>query len=188
LDRYPDWTKQQLLLLWFWNTSQEAYDAGDRSALTMQVVQAGSEVGVYVDVPVGPDYPDPNRHSRRVNISNEISELSRGGEAVAVFERVRREEHIYLDLGPGGSAVFRGLSPAGLFHIGKYPDQARRLIEAFEEVRRGIERDTSSNDPQRGQRLAALAQIVSILNGSQELAHSVVDKWQWIIEQLGQGS
>ena len=70
----------------------------------MLIVRGGSEVGVYVDVPVGPEYPDPNRHSRRVNISNVISELSRGGEAVAVFERLRREEHIYVDLGPGGSA------------------------------------------------------------------------------------
>jgi hypothetical protein len=76
------------MLLRFWNKLQGAYDKGV-AELNMQIVRGGDQAGVHVWVPVDEtDDVDPNIHSRRVNVSDEIPELTRGAEAVAVFDRL----------------------------------------------------------------------------------------------------
>jgi hypothetical protein len=173
LGDYPDWTKQLLMLLWFWNKLQEACESADRSALTISIVRGGSEVGVCVDVPVVDT--DPNIHSRRVNVSDEIPELSRSGEAVAVFERLRLEKYIHAALGPSDSGIFLDLSSKGRVEIGKFPEPGKRLAEAFEAVRQRIEQDRSLTENQRAERLDTLTKVVTLLNSSREIGQSVMD-------------
>jgi hypothetical protein len=86
-DRYPDWTKAQLMLLLLWNKLQEAYDRGD-SEVGLMIVRGSDEVGVYVGTP-------------RVSVSDEISELNRPGEAVAVFDRLWQEGYLHGASGAG---------------------------------------------------------------------------------------
>lgn len=174
MDYYPEWTKQQLMLLRFWNKLQGAYDKGV-AELNMQIVRGGDQAGVHVWVPVDEtDDVDPNIHSRRVNVSDEIPELTRGAEAVAVFDRLWREKLIHANLGPAGSAVFYDLSNKGRVEIGKHPEQGLILAAAFQAVLSNIEQDTSTTDSQRQAWLPALAQMLTVLNNAPELGHKVL--------------
>jgi hypothetical protein len=165
------------MLLWFWNRLQGMYDAGDRSSPDMMIIRAGGEVGVYVYVPVGAgDDVDPNVHSRRVNISDEIPELRRGAEAVAVFDRLRQEGYVRAILGNAGSAVFHDLTGKGRVDIGKFPDPDRRLAEAFEAVRWRVEQDASLTTAQRADRLDSLTKVVTLLNNTAGLGQQVLDQ------------
>ena len=87
---YPEWTKSQLLLLLIWKQLQKAFDSGE-SELRVAVRRAGGEgAGVQLG------YTSP------VSVSDEIPELERGGEAVAVFERLRKEKYLLGEFGRGG--------------------------------------------------------------------------------------
>lgn len=186
VDRYPDWTKQQLMLLWFWNSLQEAYEADDRSSLDVQIVRGGiatgfSEMGVLVWLPAGENETDPNVHSRRVNISAEIPELSRGAEAVAVFDQLHREGLIHATLGRGDSAVFYDLSNDGRISIGKFPEPGEKLAAALDAVRLSIEQDTSITETQRQSRLSAVTQTATLLNTIPELGQKAVGALQRVL-------
>src|SRR5919112_2376246 len=104
---YPEWTRSQLMLLFLWNKLQEAFDQGE-SELNLLVVRGGDQAGVQAG------YPD------QVNVSDEIPELSRGGEAVAVFDRLWREGYIHVGFGSQNptfhntTPVLYGLSTEGL--------------------------------------------------------------------------
>ena len=190
MDRYSDWTKQQLMLLWFWNRLQEAYEADDRSSLQVQLVRGGITWGgrpmdVHVWVPLAPgDDVDPNVHSRRVSISHEIPELSRGAEAVAVFDRLVRGRYIDATVEPSGAGVFYDLTDKGRIDIGKFPDPDRRLIEAFEAAQRAVEHDGSLTAAERASRLEALSRIIGLLNSVSGLGRQVLD---WLPNAGGGG-
>lgn len=175
MDSYPEWTKQQLMLLWFWNRLQDAYRKGV-GEFHVQLVRGGDQAGVHVWLPVDEtDDMDPNIHSRRVNVSDEIPEVGLGAEAVAVFERLRREQYVHANVGRADSAVFYDLTTKGRVDIGKFPEPGKRLAAAFEAVRRGIEHDTPATDPQRQAWLPALSQMSALLNNAPELGQKVSD-------------
>lgn len=185
---YPDWTKQQLLLLWFWNRLQDAYDSGE-SSLSLGVVRGGDDAGVYAWVPVGDsEEGDPNVHSRQVNISDEIAELKRGGEAVAVFDRLWREGYIDVNFGSrdpfseGGMPTLLDLTNRGRADIGKFPDPDRRLAAALEAVRHSIGKEPDT--PHKGQRLETVERMISLVNNSREVGTVVIKA----LGQIGGGS
>lgn len=177
MERYPDWTKQQLMLLWSWDKLQEAYDAGDRSSLRVQIdpgFPGISGMGVHVWLPVDPEEEgDPNVHSRRVNVSEEIPELSRGAEAVAVFEQLRREGLIAATIGRANSGAFHDLSNEGRVQIGKFPEPGQKLAAALEAVLVSIEQDPTATDAQRQSRLSVVSQTATLLNTVPELGRKV---------------
>ena len=88
INNYPEWTKEQLLLLLIWNKLQEAYDRGD-SELRVMIRRGGEGTGVQLG------------YWNTVNVSDEITELRRGGEAVAVFESLRKEGYLHGSFEPG---------------------------------------------------------------------------------------
>lgn len=121
------------------------------------------------------DGMDPNIHSRRINISEEIPELGLGAEAVAVFERLRREQYVHANVGRVDDAIFYDLTSKGRVDIGKLPEPGRRLAEAFDAVLLDIEQDTPTTDPRRQTWLPALSQIAALLNNAPELGQKVSD-------------
>ena len=121
------------------------------------------------------DEVDPNIHSREVNVSEEIPELGLGAEAVAVFERLRRKQYIHATVGQVGSGIFYDLATKGHVDIGKFPEPGKKLAAAFEAVRRGIEQDTPTTDPQQRAWLPALSQMSTLLNNAPELGQKVSD-------------
>lgn len=176
---YPDWTKQQLMLLWFWNKLQEAYDNGE-SDLRLAVFRGAPHTSVRAYVPVsGSEDMDVNVHSRPVNVSDEIPELKRGGEAVAMFDRLWREEYIDVSFGghnPFGEAnlpILHNLTTKGRIDIGKFPHPDKRVAAALEAVRRSIEQDPHT--PQRRQRLDALEKMISLVNNSREMGAAIIN-------------
>jgi hypothetical protein len=84
-NNYPEWTKEQLLLLLIWNKLQEAYDSGE-SELRVSISRGGDDTGVRLAY-----------STMAINVSDEIPELKRGGEAVAVFESLRQGGYFYGD-------------------------------------------------------------------------------------------
>lgn len=133
-------------------------------------------MGVLVYLPVGPgEDVDPNVHSRPVNVSDEIPELSRGAEAVAVFEQLYREGLIHATFGRVGSVVFYNLSNEGRVQIGKFPEPGEKFAAALDAVRLSIEQDTSATDTQRQSRLSAVSQTVTLLNTIPELGRKAAD-------------
>lgn len=163
---YPEWTKAQLLLLFFWNRLQQAYDFGD-SQLRLAVVRSGPYVGVHVvSLPTA-------------NVSDEIPELSRGGEAVAVFDRLRREELIHVGFGrqnPDNSETqpfLYGISTPGLIDIGKVPDPQARLAHAFAAASRAIQQDESIPEPQKPGALDAATKMSTLVNNSQMVTQAI---------------
>jgi len=168
------------MLLWFWNKIQEAYDAEDRSKLAVQlgrggIAWAGIPMDVTVWLPVGPDEPDPNVHSREVRISEEIPELSRGAEAVAVFDRLVRGGYVAATVDPSGLGSFYDLTDKGRVDIGKFPEPGQKLAAALEAVLVSIEQDTSTTDEQRRSRLSAVVQTVTLLNTMPELGQKAAN-------------
>src|SRR3954465_2955172 len=109
-NNYPEWTKEQLLLLMIWNKLQEAYDSGESELRVMVVRADGDNVGVQLGY-----------STMAVNVSEEIPELKRGGEAVAVFESRRQGGYLYGDFPRVPQTVetpiINRLSPRGLLAI-----------------------------------------------------------------------
>ena len=167
-DRYPDWTKAQLMLLLLWNKLQEAYDSGD-SEVRLMIVRGSDEVGVYVGTP-------------RVNVSDEISELSRPGEAVAVFDRLWQEGYLHGGFGRGGpymdiaTGALRGLSTKGLIDIGKFPNPDERMARAFEQAARVLEQNQSIPPAEKRDTLDTIPKTVALLYQVQGLGQAVADR------------
>jgi hypothetical protein len=86
-----------------------------------------------------------------------MNQLSRGGEAVSVFDWLRREGYIHVDffgmdaMGALAQAALSGLSTKGLIEIGKFPDPDERLARAFERPRSTLTQDSSFPPDKRWQ-------------------------------------
>jgi len=153
---YPEWTKYQLMLLLLWNKLQEAYDNGD-SELRLHVVRGGPYTGVHAGTPAA-------------NVSDEIPELSRGGEAVSVFDRLRREGYLHVGFGrqnptfTNTTPVLYGLSTAGLIDIGKFPDPDEKLAHAFEVAREVLARESGIPLEEKQDMLDTMTKVRTLLN------------------------
>jgi len=166
---YPEWTKAQRMLLLLWNKHQEAFDSG--GGQVVMSINRGPNMGVRIVHPTG------------VNVSDEIPELSRGGDAVAVFDRLRNEG--YFDVGFGGQspsapnpmATFYGLTTKGLIDIGKIPDPDRRLAAALMAAHRAIEQDRSIPDPEKRDMLDTLEKMTSLMSNVRGLAQVIFQGW-----------
>lgn len=169
---YPEWTKSQLLLLLIWNKLQEAYDQGE-SELKVTIRRGGDRTGVTFG------------YRNMVEVSEKIPELKRGGEAVAVFERLRREGYVYGDFGAGGPSTFEtpvlyGLTAKGLTDIGKFPDPEARFAAAIAAAQRAIERSPNIPEPQKREILDTTEKMSSLANNAGEIARA-------FLENLSQG-
>ncbi len=173
---YPEWTKSQLLLLLLWNKQQEAYDDGD-SELRLYVVRGGPDTGVHAGTPA-------------VNISDEIPELSRGGEAISVFDRLWREGYLHVSFGSQNPAhtsttpVLYALSTEGLIDIGKFPDPDERLARAFAEARELLARQLNIPPDEKQDMLDTMEKVTSLLNNVGGLGQLV---GRAVAEGLGPG-
>jgi hypothetical protein len=153
---YPELTKSQLMLLLLWSQLQEAYDGGD-SKLRLSVIRGSPETGVWVISP-------------RLNVSEEIPELSRGGEAVAVFDRLWRGGYVHVSFGSRNpvdtmtTPVLYGLSTDGLIDIGKFPDPDERLAHAFEIARDLLEEDPGIPFGKKKEMLDTMSKVVGLFN------------------------
>jgi len=169
---YPEWTKSQLMLLLFWNKLQEAFDRG-RSELRLLVVRGEGQTRIMFG-----DYTD------EVNVSDEIPELSRGGEAVAVYDRLRKEGYIHVDywgVDPTNEftqAALSGLSTKGLIDIGKFPDPDERLARAFEQARNIVAQDSSIPPDEKQQMLDTMSKMIGLFN-------NVAGLGDWVTRGLG---
>ena len=164
---YPDWTKAQLLLLLVWNKLQEAYDQGE-SELRVTIRRGGGRTGVTLG------YLSP------VEVSDEIPELERGGEAVAVFERLRKEGYVLGDFGSGGPSdmetpVLYGLSTRGMVDIGKFPDPDARFAAAIEAAHRAIEHTSNIPEEEKRDMLDTLEKTASLANNVGGLTRAFFD-------------
>ncbi len=162
--RYPEWTKQQLMLLLLWNKLNEAYVRGD-SELMLMVVRGSENAGLHIQ-----------KTAEQTNLADETPELIGPGEAVAIFDRLRREGYIHVDYGranPSDEAavvVLRSLSTKGLLDIGKFPDPDERLAEAFETARRRLEHEPSV--PKDA--LDTMSKMASLFNDVRGLGTAIV--------------
>jgi len=162
---YPEWTKSQLMLLLLWNKLQKAYDDGD-SELRLYIVRGGPDTGVHAGYPA-------------VNVSKEIPELSRGGEAISVFDRLWREDYIHVSFGSQNpsfahtSPVLYSLSTAGLVDIGKLPNPDEKLAHAFEEARELLARESSIPPDEKRDMLDTMTKVVALLNDVRGLGQAV---------------
>ncbi len=163
---YPEWTKSQLMLLLLWNKLQEAYDSGD-SELRMMVVRGGDQMGLRVG---GPPME---------NVSDKIAELSRPGEAIAVFDRLWREGYVHVDFGRRGpnvdvsTPILYSLSTEGLIDIGKFPDPDEKLAHAFEEARGLLAQESSIPPDEKQDMLDTMTKVVALLNDVRGLGQAV---------------
>ncbi len=162
---YPEWTKSQLMLLLLWNKLQKAYDDGD-SELRLYVVRGGPETGVHAGNPA-------------VNVSDEISELSRGGEAISVFDRLWREGYVHVSFGSQSpsfahtSPVLYSLSTAGLIDIGKFPNPDEKLAHAFEAARELLAQEPSIPPDEKRDMLDTVTKVTALLNDVRGLGQAV---------------
>jgi hypothetical protein len=168
---YPEWTKSQLMLLFLWNKLQEAYDQGE-SELNLLIVRGGDQAGVQVGNP------------HQVNVSDEIPELSRGGEAVAVFDRLWREGYIHVGFGDGSptntitTPALYSFSTAGLIDIGKFPDPDERMARAFEEARDLVANDSGIPPDKKTEALDTMSKMIGLFN-------NVAGLGEWVTRALG---
>ncbi len=114
------------------------------------------------------------------NVSDEIPELKRGGEAVAVFERLRREGYILGDFGSRGPSSFEtpvlyGLSTKGMIDIGKFPDPEARLATAIEAAHHAIEREPSIPETKKRDMLDTTEKMASLANNVGGLSRAFFD-------------
>ena len=163
---YPEWAKSQLLLLLVWNKLQEAYDEGE-SELRVTIRRGRRRAGVNLG------------YRNRVEVSDEIPELERGGEAVAVFERLRKEGYVYGDFGAGGPSdmetpVLYGLTATGLTDIGKFPDPDARFAAAIATAHRAIERDPNIPETEKREVLDTTEKMASLANNMGGLAQAFI--------------
>jgi hypothetical protein len=163
---YPEWTKEQLLLLLIWNKLQEAYDSGE------------SELRVFISRAGGEDTGIRLGYQTMVNVSDEIPELERGGEAVAVFESLRQGGYFYGDFGrypqTTETPVIYRLSPRGLLDIGKYPDPDKRLAAAIAATQRAINQSDIPESEKRDM-LDTLEKMASLANNVGGLARAFLE-------------
>lgn len=165
--RYPEWTKQQLMLLLLWNKLREAYVRGG-SELMLMVARGSGGAGLHMLT------------GERTNLADEIPELIGPGEAIAIFDRLRREGYIHVDYGrenPSAEvavAVLHGLSIKGLLDIGKFPDPDERLAEAFMSARRLLEQDSSIPQDDKKDVLDTMSKTASLLNNVRGLGTAVM--------------
>ena len=120
-------------------------------------------------------------HGAEVNVSDEIPELSRGGEAVAVYDRLRTEGYIHVDywgVDPTNEftqAALSGLSTKGLIDVGKFPDPDERLARAFEQARNIVAQDSSIPPDEKQQMLDTVSKLVGILHSGAGLGQIVAN-------------
>ena len=166
-NKYPEWTKEQLMLLLIWNKLQEAYDSGESELRVMVVRADGDNTGVHLGY--GPT---------RTNASDEIPELSRGGEAVAVFESLRQGGYFHGDFSIAPKTietpVIYRLSHRGLLDIGKYPDPDKRLAAAIAATQRAI-RQSNIPEPEQRDMLDTLEKMASLANNVGGLARAFLE-------------
>ena len=169
---YPEWTKSQLMLLLFWNKLQEAFDRG-RSELRLLVVRGEGQTRIMF-----------GDHTDEGNVSDEIPELSRGGEAVAVYDRLRKEGYIHVDywgVDPTNvvtQAALSGLSTKGLIDIGKFPDPDERLAHAFEVARGLVSQESGIPPDKKVEMLDTMSKMIGLFN-------NVAGLGDWVIRGLG---
>ena len=164
---YPEWTRSQLMLLFLWNKLQEAFDQGE-SELNLLVVRGGDQAGVQAG------YPD------QVNVSDEIPELSRGGEAVAVFDRLWKEGYIHVGFGGSptntlNTPALYSFSTAGLIDIGKFPNPDERMAHAFELARDILAQQPSIPTDEKKEVLDTMSKVVGLFNDVAGLGSVVVN-------------
>jgi hypothetical protein len=165
---YPEWTKSQLMLLFFWNKLQEAFDQGE-SELNLLVVRGADQAGVRVGYP------------HQVNVSDEIRELSRGGEAVAVFDMLWREGYIHMGFGSGSptntitTPALYNFSTKGLIDIGKFPNPDERMAHAFELARDILAQQPSIPTDEKEEMLDTMSKVVGLFNDVAGLGTVVVN-------------
>jgi hypothetical protein len=166
-NNYPEWTKSQLMLLLIWNKLQEAYDSGE-SELKVMINRAGDDA---TGVRLG--YPSA------INVSEEIPDLDRGGEAVAVFESLRRERYLIGDFDsvPQNieTPVIYRLSTKGMIDIAKYPDPDRRLVAALAATQLAIEQTPSIPESEKPEMLDTLEKMTSLANNVGGLAKAFLE-------------
>ena len=162
----PEWTKSQLMLLFLWNKHQEAFAQG-RSELRLFVARVGGQTMILV-----------GDHQKEVNVSDEIPELSRGGEAVAVYDRLRKEGYIhvdYLGMDPMEAltqAALSGLSTKGLIDIGKFPDPDERLAHAFEVARELVSQESGIPPDKKMEMLDTMSKMIGLFNNATGLGEA----------------
>ncbi|MDP9454632.1 MAG: hypothetical protein M3Q60_02350 [Actinomycetota bacterium] len=163
---YPDWTKSQLLLLFLWNKLQEAWGSG-HSALQLIIYRGSGRTGLQVGYP-------------KTDVSDELPELSRGGEAVAVFDRLWREDYIHVDFGgysptSAFTPVLLNLSSKGMTDIGKFPDPDAKFAAALAAAYRAIEHEPSIPETQKRDALDTLEKTASLATNVGGIARAFFD-------------
>jgi hypothetical protein len=155
------------MLLFLWNKLQEAFVQG-RSELRLLVVRGGGQTRIMV-----------GDHQKEVNVSDEIPELSLGGEAVAVYDRLRQEGYLHVDyfgMDPMEAlrqAALTGLSTRGLIDIGKFPDPDERMARAFEEARGLVANDPSIPPDKKAEALDTMLKMIGLFNSTVGLGERV---------------
>jgi hypothetical protein len=153
------------MLLLLWNKLQEAYDNGE-SELRLHVVRGGPDTGVHAGTPA-------------VNVSDEIPELSRGGEAISVFDRLWRENYLHVSFGSQNPSfantipVLYGLSTEGMIDIGKFPNPDERLARAFEVARELLARESGIPPDEKQDMLDTMTKVTTLLNNVGGLGRAI---------------
>lgn len=163
--RYPEWTKQQLMLLSLWNKLNEAYVRGD-SELMLMVIRGGDQARLQTVTP-------------QADLTEGIPELRGTGEAIAIFDRLWREGYIHVSFGSQSpsyestSPVLYSLSTKGLLDIGKFPDPDQRLAEAFMSARRLLEQESSIPEEDKRDMLDTMEKTASLFNNVRGLGTAI---------------
>lgn len=131
---YPQLIKVRKMLSLFDTKQKEAFKAG-LSSVNLQVQRGGRGLDSALDIKA----PTP-----LVSVVDEIPELRSAGEAVAIFDRLYREDYIAVDFGRKGPSqfismpAFLGLTIKGLQEIGEWPDPDEKFALALEQMRESV--------------------------------------------------
>ena len=161
---YPEWTKSQLMLLLFWNKLQEAFDRG-RSELRLLVVRGEGQTRIMF-----------GDHTDEVNVSDEIPELSRGGEAVAVYDRLRKEGYIHVDY--WGVDPTNALTQAAVLQALRIGGPDERLAHAFEVARGLVSQESGIPPDKKVEILDTMSKMIGLFN-------NVAGLGDWVTRGLG---